>query len=54
MKFVPNTLSAAILVCYFVAIDMVNADLVKMCLYYKAAGHVRTDPILVSKRKRLM
>jgi len=24
----------------------VNADLVKMCLFYKVAGHARTDPIL--------
>ena len=25
-----------------------NAELIKMCLFYKAAGHARTDPILVS------
>ena len=28
--------------------NLANAELVKMCLYYKAAGHARTDPILVS------
>ena len=26
--------------------NTVNADLVKMCLFYKVAGHARTDPIL--------
>lgn len=27
-------------------VDVVNANLVKMCLFYKVAGHARTDPIL--------
>jgi len=29
-----------------VVLHTANADLVKMCLFYKAAGHARTDPII--------
>ena len=29
-----------------VVLDTANADMVKMCLFYKAAGHARTDPII--------
>jgi len=28
------------------AVHFVDADLVKMCLFYKTSGHVRSDPIL--------
>ena len=29
-----------------IVLEKVDADLVKMCLFYKAAGHARTDPVL--------
>ena len=30
-------------------LQIARANMIKMCLYYKAAGHARTDPILVSE-----
>ena len=39
--------SATLLAVALIA-DMAYGDMVKMCLFYKAAGHARTDPILVS------
>ncbi len=42
--------SAAITACSLMAAAMhtANAQMVKMCLFYKPSGHARTDPILVS------
>jgi hypothetical protein len=49
MKFSYAVFSSAIAASCLVATllaNTANADLVKMCLFYKPAGHVRTDPIL--------
>lgn len=41
-----NLFSHAVVLTTLLLLNMTNADMVKMCLYYKAAGHARTDPIL--------
>ncbi len=49
MKSRPTFLATTIAMSSIVALLVLhpaNADLVKMCLFYKAAGHARTDPIL--------
>jgi len=50
MKFLlSSTAAIALSHCFFAATmvaDVANADLVKMCLFYKVAGHARTDPII--------
>lgn len=50
MKFLlSSTAAIALSHCFFAATmvaDVANADLIKMCLFYKVAGHARTDPII--------
>lgn len=50
-KFLSSALSAIAVIAgilHIITLNGVNGDdsFVKMCLYYKAAGHVRSDPIL--------
>ena len=46
MRSRPSFVAAALAMMSIVVLDTANANLVKMCLFYKAAGHARTDPIL--------
>jgi hypothetical protein len=41
-----HTAAAAAVVLAASLMGVANGDLVKMCVFYKPAGHVRTDPIL--------
>lgn len=46
MKSIFNAISISCLVATASLAPFANAEMVKMCLFYKPSGHARTDPIL--------